>query len=375
MGKIFIVHFQPLEKYPPVINMLRHLAAVQTHGWTIHAISTEAGNEKKLLKVAGITIHRVCKWRRGMSRINRLLFYVRFQVRALSLLRMHQPEKVLYYETLSAGAPFLYKNWYNQKSKLYIHYHEYTSPAEYKQGMFVARWLHRLEKRIYKKAVWVSHTNLQRARLFTEDIGSAAPAEIQAIPNYPPLSWKQVSASITDRKSDRIGFVYVGALSLETMHVASFADFIARNPLKYYWDIYSDNFSPEVISFFERRNAPNIFFQGGVEYDDLPAILPHYDIGVILYKGHIPNYIYNAPNKLFEYLAAGLDVWFPREMEGCAPYKTYKTYPEVLEIDFQQLNIEEVIPGQHKTGYSSGQKDFYFEESVLPLANQLLIAE
>lgn len=375
MGKIFIVHFQPLEKYPPVLNMLRHLAAVKTHGLNIHAISTAAGNGKKLLKVDGITIHRVCKWRNGMSRIDRLLLYVQFQVRALALLRMNKPENVLYYETLSAGAPILYKNWFNRKSKLYIHYHEYTSPAEYKQGMFVARWLHWLEKRIYKKAVWVSHTNLQRAKLFAEDIGSAAPAEVQAIPNYPPRKWKQVSASITSPKSNRIGFVYVGALSLDTMHLVSFANFIAGNPLKYYWDIYSDNFSPEVISFFERHNAPNIFFRGGVEYDDLPSILPHYDIGVILYKGHIPNYIYNAPNKLFEYLTAGLDAWFPREMEGCVPYKTYKTYPEVLEIDFQQLNIEEVIPGQHKTGYSSGQMDFYFEESVWLLTHQLLITK
>jgi hypothetical protein len=76
----------------------------------------------------------------------------------------------------------------------------------------------------------------------------------------------------------------------------------------------------------------------GVEYERLPEILPAYHVGIILYKGHIPNYMYNSPNKLFEYLACGLDVWFPKEMTGCYPYVTENCYPKVVRIDYQHLH-------------------------------------
>lgn len=372
MGKIFIVHFQPLEKYPPVMNMLRYLAGLKLSNWEIHAVSTDAGNEKKLLAVDGVTIHRVAKWKKNQARMDRLLFYIRFQTRTLALLRALRPEKVLYYETLSAGAPVLYKRWYSPKSELFIHYHEYTSPEEYKSGMLAGRWLHKLEKSIYKKAVWVSHTNEHRAKLFVSDLGKAAPVKVHAISNYPPMQWQQATVKVKNAKDGRIAFVYVGALSLDTMYVEAFAHFIARYPDRYYWDIYSDNFSDEVVSFFEKFKAPNIFFRGGIEYDELPSTLPAYDTGVILYKGHIPNYIYNAPNKLFEYLATGLNVWFPVEMKGCEPYESHGTRPEVRKVDFNNLDSLIVLSAIDNKQYEPGVGHYFFENHITPLTYQLV---
>ncbi len=161
-------------------------------------------------------------------------------------------------------------------------------------------------------------------------------------------------------------------MSLDTMYVEAFARFIAEKPNDYYWDIYSDNFTPEVLTFFDSFKAPNIYFHGSVEYDALPELLPKYDIGIVLYKGHILNYVYNAPNKVFEYLALGLDVWFPKEMKGCESYMTCKTYPEVLKVDFQKLNFSEVVPGARKPQYLPKQNDYYFESHVLPLVSKFL---
>ena len=39
-----------------------------------------------------------------------------------------------------------------------------------------------------------------------------------------------------------------------------------------------------------------------------------YHIGLTLYNGHIPNFVYNVPNKVFEYLACGLDVWYSKDL-------------------------------------------------------------
>ncbi|WP_315819861.1 hypothetical protein [Paraflavitalea speifideaquila] len=79
MIKLAIVHFQPLEKYPPVINMLRYIAGLQIDGLQLQVISTEADNGKKLLEVEGVTIHRVGKMKEGLNRIDRLFFIPDFR--------------------------------------------------------------------------------------------------------------------------------------------------------------------------------------------------------------------------------------------------------------------------------------------------------
>ena len=357
-----------MEKYPPVMNLLRCLAREIKRPVELHVISTHPANGKALFREDGITIHRVAAWNGTMNKAQRMMLYFRFNVRTLLLLYKKRPSKLLYYETLSAGGPGLYKNWFAKQVELYIHYHEYTSPGEYKHGMILNRWLHSLEKKIYKKAVWISHTNEYRVDLFKKDIGVHVPAEVHSLPNYPPQSWKHVrTQKHTANKETR--FVYVGALSTETMYVKEFASFIEENP-SCRWDIYSDNFSDDVLQFVGKREAYGISFKGAIAYDSLPVILPQYDVGVILYKGHIPNYVYNAPNKLFEYLACGIDVWFPKEMIGSIPYVRSGVRPEVCAVNFEDLPQPPFEASNQNKIYV--ETDFFAETSLRPLIEKLL---
>lgn len=372
MDKIFIIHFQPLEKYPPVMNLLRVLSGKHAANVSIHVISTEPETGKKSFEVSGIQIYRPVKWKNGMGRWQRMMLYAQFNRKALSMLRSQRPEKVLYYETLSAFAPCVYKRYFNTDCELFIHYHEYTSPQEYATGMILNRWLHNLERKIYKKAHWVSHTNEYRLNLFINDLKNIIPPGMYTLPNYPPESWKSQDKKPFPSVDGRIGFVYVGALSLSTMFVKEFAYFIKGRPDKYYWDVYSDNFQPAVLAFMKELDAPNIRFKGAVEYDSLPEILSQYEVGVILYKGHIPNYVYNAPNKLFEYLACGLDVWFPDTMKGSFPYITKNTRPEVKKVDFTNLADTNDETEFHLNKYPSQTTAFHCENALKPLITQLV---
>jgi hypothetical protein len=45
-----------------------------------------------------------------------------------------------------------------------------------------------------------------------------------------------------------------------------------------------------------------------VDYYQLPMELVKFDVGLVLYKGTIPNHVYSVPNKVYEYLNCGLDV-------------------------------------------------------------------
>jgi hypothetical protein len=335
-----------VEKYPPAINLLRLLGQTVSADSEIHLLTTGVGDGRENIVIPGVIIHRLGKWKQGMARFSRILFYIKFVFDSFFKLLRFKPVLIMYYETVSAGAPYFYKKLIKPSCPIFIHYHEYTSPGEYESGMILTRWLHRLELSLYKKANWVSHTNEDRMRLFLQDTGQNAPTHFRVLPNHPPALWSGFSTKNPIVRTKPTAFVYVGALSMETLYVREMAEWIARQPDECYWNIYSDNLAPGVLSFFDELGASNIFFKGAVKYDDLPGILSKHSVGVILYKGHIPNYIYNVPNKLFEYYTCNLDTWFPQQMVSCLPLVTQETFPKILALDFlhlDRLSLQELL--------------------------------
>ena len=123
--------------------------------------------------------------------------------------------------------------------------------------------------------------------------------------------------------------------------------------------------SPEAGTWLAALGNEWVRFREAVNYYSLPEILGGYDIGVILYNGHIPNYIYNAPNKLFEYLDCGLDVWFPGVMKGIYPYLTKGTYPKVLPLDPGDLSEWDLATAIDRDGLQYAPPAYY-AENVFP---------
>ena len=155
------------------------------------------------------------------------------------------------------------------------------------------------------------------------------------------------------------------------MYTKEFADWVIQQQGNVTWDIYSYD-AKNVKQFFTELNCDFIRLKGGINYEELPAILAQYDVGIILYTGHIANYMYNAPNKLFEYLACGLDVWFPSIMKGSLPYVTRQTYPKVLALDFTDLehfNPDEAICREN---HNPQPASFFYENVFDDLARSLL---
>jgi hypothetical protein len=366
--KICIVHFQPLERYPPAFNLLRTIAAQQPANKPVFVITTSPESSKQKIEVPGITIYRIAVLPAGISRLNRMVLYLLFNLKAFFILLVKRPASVLYFETLSAGAACLYKML--SGTRLLIHYHEYTSPDEYRGGMVLNKWLHHLELQQYKKAVWVSHTNEERMQLFLSDCGALAPSNTFILPNYPPTAWAH-QAGHTIAAGAVTGFVYVGALDTDTMYLKEMASFVANNASICYWDIYSDNHSAAAVEYLENLNAGNIHFKGAAVYDQLPAIISGYHVGLILYKGHIPNYTFNAPNKLFEYAVCGLDVWFPNHMVSSRRYITQDSYPSVTAVDFETLETSFILQSAKKAGRPYQPHPYSCENALAPLLQVL----
>ena len=353
------------------MNLLRYLSEQNKGGTEIHVVSTKPVTDQ-LFAVPGVTIHRAGVWLYKMPVLKRFGLYVTFNLTSLWLLCRHRPGKVFYFETMSAWAACLYKKYINRTAALFIHFHEYTSPEEYRTGTILNRWLHWIEMKIFKLAKWVSHTNQDRKNLFINDTGSKAPLHVEVLENFPPRSWIRQNEVREREHTGIVRFVYVGALSLDTLFVKEWALFVRKFPGKYSWDIYSANCSPGVLEWIEQLHAPNIFFKGAVHYDAMPEILSKYAVGLVLYKGHIPNYIYNAPNKLFEYHACGLDTWFPDNMVGCIPYATVNTYPKITAMNFNRLDVASVEQALNRSGALYQPSSYYYEKR-LPALTQLLL--
>jgi hypothetical protein len=161
-----------------------------------------------------------------------------------------------------------------------------------------------------------------------------------------------------------VRFIYVGSASLEETFIGEVAEWAAKNQRDISLHVVGDNISPRVWNFLKSLYAPNITVNTrGVRYEHLPDLLKSYDIGLVLYKANTLNFIYNVPNKVFEYLAADLEVWYPRQMTGIRHFHSVNPKLPLREIDFR--NLTDVLPvaseGRPKAA------GFTCEEALAPL--------
>ena len=367
--RLAIIHFSPIELYPPVMNWLNFLSEHAGRESEIRVYTmAPAGDYQKYVPVGTfIKIIRTDKPFRN-NKLFRFSRYMRFYSSVTLNLAVWKPEAVMYYETLSALPAVIYKKVINAKSRLIIHYHEYTTATEYEKGMMIGKLGLKLEKKAYSKSFLLSHSNEDRMRLFKKDNQGVAFPHTYIMPNYPPHSWET-------KKSDPlrvpVKIVYVGSLSLDTMYTREFAEWIIKTDSLVSWDIYSANITPEARTYLQSLKSNRIQFLGPVNYFSLPDVLKKYDTGVILYKGHIPNYIYNAPNKLFEYLACGLDVWFPHFMKSSLPYATDASFPKVLPVNFDKLDECDLSVMIDRAGLEYRPSNYFCEEGFNYLLNTI----
>jgi hypothetical protein len=367
VNTIVIIHFQPLELYPPIQNLLRLLEA-QHFPARISIVTTATTLPVTAYKSGTIKILRFGIVNQRANGLMRYLNYARFYTSAIAHLIANGPKAILYYETLSSFPAWFYKKFIKRNVSLFIHYHEYTEPKRYAEGMVLERIFHTLEMSLYPGAQWVSHTNQHRLDRFKQDLSPVTVSNPHVMPNYPPKRWLATPSTTQARP---LKVVYIGALSLQTMYVSEFATWVLQQNGNVLWDIYSYNNSPEIVQYISQLNTSWISLKAGVDYDQLPSILKQYQVGVVLYKGHIPNYVYNAPNKLFEYNVCGLDTWFADVMIGSMPYATEGIYPCIKAIDFTRLKFLTLDDLLNRNGMTYGQKTFSSEAAYNDISQLL----
>ena len=332
-----VVHWLPAEMYPPTMNLVRYFA--DSGRWQV-ALHTSA-NHRNLpdFRHSGVAIHRSpAPGRRRAGR--RAWAYLMFHLGTALRLIVARPDVVLYVEPQSAFPVFL-ASFSRRRFPLFIHHHEYHDPEQFlRPGMRLPRLFHRLERsRLFQRADWISHTNEKRLELFLRDHPDVDPALGRILPNYPPASWFGFpNHAWAGEAPAPLRMVYVGSLSRKDTYIEEIVSWLREQPAQSVTlDIFAYNLHQETHDFLKANEGRGVrFFSEGITYDALPNTLREYHTGLLLYKANTTNYQYNATNKLFEYLACGLDVLFPTQMLGVKPYARQDVAPRVMEVDFER---------------------------------------
>jgi hypothetical protein len=337
--RIAMVQALPLEYYPPVTNLLDHLATIGGFEVEVHTVRNAVG--RKDYFNPGCTIYRSSA-PGGVGRaFSRLWRHLRFTLGTVWRLLRFRPDAILYYEPHSAMPVYLYSHYVQPAVAVFIHNHEYYAPANFaRPGMRMVQLFHKREVAyLYRKAVWISQTNADRLALFRRDYPFIDPSVTQVLPNYPPQAWLADVAAQPKPARPPLRCVHVGAVSLEDSYVREICAWVARQQGAVTLDFYDYKIPARTRQYLAEVDVRFIrCFDEGVLYGELPRLLAAYHVGLVLHRGNTVNYIYNAPNKLFEYLACGLDVWCPADMLGVVPYLRSVGSPKVVAVDFTRLD-------------------------------------
>jgi len=366
--RIAIIHFQPPELYPPVMNVIRVLGQQLPEAEIV--LYTTACRKKipAFIPPGGVRIRRSFPPQEVSGGLRKTASYFWFYLSILASLVRRRPEKVIYFETISSFPALVYKWLFPGRTGLFVHYHEYGSNEEIRRGMKLNHYFHLLEMRSYGKVQWLSHTNQQRMERFLAEHGNVRPACAHILPNYPPRSWCRGEARTP---GDPLKIVYVGALGMDSMYIKEFAEWVLRQNGRVIWDIYTNNMSEAARAFFQTTDPHLIRLKNACDYYELPVILPDYEVGIVFYKGVIPNHVYAVSNKVFEYLACGLDVWYSDKMKGTDPLKTQGVFPKVISVNFERLDAFSLNEATSRTGLVFHPVCYSCEDVLTPFVKEL----
>ena len=364
--RIACIHVLPVEYYPPAMTMLEVLA--RHADWDVSVWTTANSRGQVPWNPAGLSVERIRQASPSAFLPIRASGYLNWHLRTARAIAKWKPDVVISVEPHSALAAWTYYRVFNGRAPLFIHHHEYYAPEDFDApGMRLLRATRGLERdNLFTRAVWISQTNERRLELLRQTNPAVSKEVSRVFPNYPPRSWVERAAQARRGTTDsRTHFLYLGSASLEDTFIGEAAAWAARHPEMCTLTIVGNNIAGSAWSYVESLKASNISIdRAGWEYDEIPERLADFDAGLVLYKGNTQNFVYNVPNKIFEYLAGGLAVWYPQEMIATAEFHRAHPALRMREMDFRQL--PSAIPQVHRQP-GTNAVEFTAELAMTPL--------
>lgn len=302
MGRnLTMLHFNVLEKYPPALNLISDLL-IQKPEFKISVITSVNNSPYHNQSFSGVKILRLGST--SKNSILRYASYLTYNFIGTLVLLIKRPDVVIVYETLSVLPAYVFARIFPKK-KIHIHFHEYLSIPEKNGASKYMKFLFKCEDMLLQKCT-CSQTNEDRRELFLKDNFKLKKQNVLVFPNMPPKSWwKDFGQYKKTWDGGKIKLVYVGVLDGETMYLEEVLRYVNQHPDELELTLFSQDVSLSARNLIAQFQSVNICLKSALDYSTLPEELIKHDIGLVLYKGQIPNVIYSVPNKVFEYLYCG----------------------------------------------------------------------
>jgi hypothetical protein len=265
--------------------------------------------------------------------VERYASYLWFNLITSIMLLVNRVDKIMVFETLSIFPLWVISIIYKNNNG-HIHFHEYVSDPERIGSSVYMKILFYLEDQLLKKYS-CSQTNEDRKKLLLIDKPFLKSELVEIRPNIPPKYWWNKYGQFKIKSTAaKIKLVYIGACDKQTMYVKELFDWVKANSHQLELTIISQQIDDQTIGLIASYNTSAIKLLEPIDYYELPKELVKYDVGLVLYKGHIPNFLYNVPNKVHEYLSCGLKVIVNQDL-----ISTVKLgIEQILAVDFTSLD-------------------------------------
>jgi hypothetical protein len=327
--ELWILHFQPIENYPPVMNVLHSMV---NSGFKIVVLTTRC--DKTPFFCENVKIIRFGDY--SINRIYRYLCYFNFNIIGSFFMILKNARVILFYESFSV-IPVYFINVFRPEAKLLMHYHEFELIQQDHLKTFYNEILIFLEKKVISKTIWLSHTNNDRLNNYICQNAQVKILNPKIFPNFPSNSWtNQTVDKNLSRAGSKLKIVYVGSLGFETTFILDFLGWLFVNKDYCELTIYPQSMDKGLIEIIQSLNYSNLYIENNISYYDLPGKLIEFQVGLVLYTGHSPNYVYNVPNKVNEYLACGLNVWYSDVLISTHKFAEENPKYPLYSVDFSK---------------------------------------
>ena len=287
-------------------RVLKENISLQNAGYHVKVVALHEEPLKEFEKVQCIPVHRVKLKTRAWSKypLVQLIKYLEFIYRVI---KKYRKTDILHCNDLNTLPAGVFAKMFNRKLKLVYDSHEYAindTPYESKISIWLKYFIERILIQFADKVITVSNSIANKyKRLYN----IPKPSLILNCPRYHEQQKKDIFRNEFNIRSDQNIFLYQGGLShgrgieilLETFKIIdddnSVIVFMGYGPL-------------EGLIKESSKEYENIYFHPAVPPDELLDFTSSADFGILFYENNCLNHYYCSPNKMFEYLMAGIPV-------------------------------------------------------------------
>lgn len=304
-------------------RVLKEAITLQTNGYNLTVVALHETGLHEHEQPFGINIHRVKLKSRswGNSKFLKLLKYFEFIYRAVKNYRMSDILHCNDLHTLPIGV--IIKLFFNKNAKIIYDAHEFEindQPYQSALSIKLHYWFERTFIRYANNVITVSDSIAQEYQRLYQ---IPKPILVLNAPPFQQIEKKNIFRETFNIQKDQTIFLYQGGISkgrgievlLQTFQTLTDPNyvivFMGNGPLAKYIQEAA-------------QHSSNIFYHPAVS----PKILLDYtssaDYGILFYENSCLNHYYCSPNKMFEYIMAGLPVIVSNLYEMAKIVSTYQ---------------------------------------------------